>query len=287
MEEVSMNNVLLKKLVGEFVGSWITAFLGLMCLAVSITTGAYGLGGASVIFAMAIAFAVYLCAAVGGCHINPAVTLSLSLFAGFPKKDVIPYWIAQILGWFAGAIFLYYICSGMIVSFETAHGIVRGTAASAKTSMIFNCYAPHPFFAEAGKWGPDVMPTFKAIVSEMFGTMFLVVMLYAFLDAKNGLKPSLSLFGLMVGAVVGYVISVVSPATMSGINPARDLGPRLATWLLGWGNVAFPGLPSGQGGPWYIWTIGPLLGGILGGALWKYVLVPCIPSAAADAATAE
>lgn len=273
-----MDSTLFKKLVGEFVGSWITAFLGLMCLAVAITCGGYGLGAASVIFAFAIAFAIYLCAAIGGCHINPAVTLSLSLYAGFPKKDVIPYWIAQVLGWGAGALFLYYCTSGMITGYEAANEIVRGTAASAKSAMIFNCYAPHPLFAAALGWGPEVMPTFKAIMNEMFATMMLVVMLYAFIDAKNAFKPSLGMFALLVGAVVGYIIAVFSPATMAGINPARDLGPRIATWLLGWGDASFPGLPSGQGGPWYIWTIGPMLGGIVGGALWKFILAPCIPS---------
>lgn len=272
-----MENTIVRKLVGEFVGSWITSFLGLMCLAVAVTTGAYGLGGASVVFAMAIAFAVYLCAAIGGCHINPAVTLSMALYTEFPKKHVLPYWIAQVLGWFVGAIFLYYIYSGMISSFEAVNGITRGALASQKTAMIFNCYAPHPFFSEMAKWDAGVMPTMKAIIAEALGTMFLVVMVFSFIDPKNTFKPSLPILGLMIGAVVGYLIAVLVPATMCAINPARDLGPRLLTWLMGWGEVAFPGPPSGQGGPWYIFTVGPLLGGVVGGALWKYILLPCIP----------
>lgn len=274
-----MDKDLGKKLLGEFVGSWITAFLGLMCVSVAITAGGYGLWAVSLSFALAITFAVYLTAAVGGCHINPAVTLAFAVFGGFPKKDIIPYWIAQILGWGVGAIFLYFIVNGMIGSYETAHGIVRGSAASAKTAMIFNCYAPHPLIAEALKWDASVVPTWKAIISEMFGTMLLVAMIFAFIDEKNPFKPNLPIFAIMVGLVVGYIIAVTSPQTMSAINPARDLGPRIATWLCGWGKVSFPGLPSGQGGPWYIFTIGPLLGGVAGGALWKLVLLPLIPAA--------
>ena len=272
-----MDKSLGKRLAGEFIGGWITAFLGLMCVSVCITTGGFGLWPVSMAFALAIAFAVYLTAAVGGCHINPAVTLALGLFGGFPKKEIVPYWIAQILGWGVGALFLYFIVNGMIGHFEAANGIVRGTMASQKTAMIFNCYAPHPCFAELLKWDASVVPTWKAIISEMFGTMMLVVMLFSFLDEKNPFRPSLAMFGLMVGLVVGYIIAVTSPQTMAAINPARDLGPRIVTWLMGWGEMSFPGPPSGLGGPWYIFTVGPLLGGVLGGALWKKVLLPLIP----------
>jgi len=272
-----MDKTLWKRLVGEFIGSWIAAFIGLMCVSVAVTTGAFGLWAVSMAFALAIAFSVYLTAAVGGCHINPAVTLGFALFGEFPKKDVIPYWIAQVLGWFVGALFLYFIINGMIGFYETAHHIVRGSMESQKTAMIFNCFAPHPLIAEALQWDASVVPTWKAIVSEMFGTMMLVVMVFAFVDEKNPFRPSLALLGIMIGLVVGYIIAVTSPQTMAAINPARDFGPRMATWLMGWGKVSFPGPPSGLGGPWYIFTVGPLLGGILGGALWKYVVLPCIP----------
>jgi glycerol uptake facilitator protein len=272
-----MDKLLWKRLVGEFVGSWITAFLGLMVVSVCITTGGLGLYEVGIVFAFAIAFAVYLTASVGGCHINPAVTLAFAFFGGFPKKDVIPYWIAQVLGWGAGALFLYFITGSMIEHFELANNIVRGSNESQLTAMIFNCYAPHPGFAGLMGWDASVVPTWKAIASEMFGTMMLVVMLFSFVDENNDFRPSPALFGLLVGLVVGYIIIVTSPQTMSAINPARDLGPRIATYILGWGKVSFPGPASGVGGPWYIWTVGPLLGGIAGGFLWKYILLPCIP----------
>lgn len=272
-----MEKGLMKKLLGEFVGGWITAFLGLMCVSVAITCGGYGLWGVSMAFGLSVAFAIYLTAAVGGCHINPAVTLSLALFGGFPKKDVIPYWVAQVLGWGVGALFLYVIVGGMITHYEAANGIVRGAIESQKSAMIFNCYAPHPLIAEALKWDPTVVPTWKAVLSEMFGTMILVLTIFAFIDEKNVFKPSLPMFGIMIGLVVGLIVAITAPQTMAAINPARDIGPRIVTWLLGWGNISFPGAPSGQGGPWYIFTIGPLLGGILGGAIWKYVLAELIP----------
>ncbi|TEB16407.1 Propanediol diffusion facilitator [Pelotomaculum sp. FP] len=272
-----MDSSLWKKLAGEFIGCWTLGFLGLMCVAVAIVSGGLDLFGVGIAFAFAITFAVYLTGAVGGAHLNPAVTLAFALFGGFPKKDVIPYWIAQVLGWCVGALFLYMIVGGMITAYEAAHNIVRGSIESQITAMIFNCYAPHPAFAALNHWDASVVPTWRAIVSEMFGTMMLVVMVFAFVDPKNPFRPSAGIFALIVGLVVGYLILVTSPQTMAAINPARDLGPRIATWILGWGQVSFPGPASGVGGPWYIWTVGPLLGGVLAGALWKYILLPCIP----------
>ncbi|NLK00168.1 MAG: aquaporin family protein [Clostridia bacterium] len=277
-----MDSSIWKKLVGEFVGCWLLGFLGLMCVAVAIVVGGFDLLGVGFAFAFAITFSVYLSGAVSGAHLNPAVTLGLALFGGFPKKDVIPYWIAQILGWCVGALFLYMIVGGMITAYEATNNIVRGSMESQITAMIFNCYAPHPAFAALNNWDASVMPTWKAIISEMFGTMMLVTLVFAFIDENNPFRPSAGLFAVVVGLAVGYIILVTSPQTMAAINPARDLGPRIATWLLGWGKAAFPGPPSGLGGPWYIFTVGPLLGGIIGGGLWKLVLLPLIPKKSAE-----
>lgn len=280
-----MDKSLWRKLVGEFLGCWIAGFFGLMIVAVCIICGGVNLFELGMIFAMVIAFAVYLVASVSGAHLNPAVTFGFALFGGFPKKHVIPYWIAQILGWFVGSVFMYMIVGGMISAYEATNGIVRGMPGSEITAMIFNCYAPHPIFASLSKWGPEVMPTWLAIVSEAFGTMLLVTMVFAFVDAKNNFKPNLPIFALVIGLVVGFIVVITSPQTMAAINPARDLGPRITTWLFGWGNIAFPGLPSGQGGPWYIWTVGPLLGGAMGGAFWTKIVSPLISSEESEQAS--
>jgi hypothetical protein len=58
---------------------------------------------------------------------------------------------------------------------------------------------------------------------------------------------------------------VEAPLTMACINPARDLGPHIAISILGWGAAAFPGV----GRPWWIWTVGPILGALAGGVAWS------------------
>jgi hypothetical protein len=54
---------------------------------------------------------------------------------------------------------------------------------------------------------------------------------------------------------------------MAGINPARDLGPRIAITLLGWNGVSF----TGPGADWWVWTVGPIIGAIAGGAAWMFL----------------
>jgi glycerol uptake facilitator protein len=101
------------------------------------------------------------------------------------------------------------------------------------------------------------------LAGEAFGTFVLAIVLFSMLDPKNPFAPSLKTFALIIGLVVGFIIMVEAPLTMSGINPARDLGPRIATAILGWGSVAFPGV----GVSWWIWTAGPIIGAIAGGAV--------------------
>lgn len=264
-------NELSKKLIAEFIGSFMAGCFGLMAVAVAVAAGGMNLFEVVLMFGLVIALIVYATVSISGCHINPAVTLTMAVFKGFPWRHVIPYILTQIAGWGVGALVLYFIYSGIITSHEAANGIVRGTLESQKTAMIFNAYAPHPLFAAANGWGAAVMPTWKAIISEMLATFVLIFTILVCVEEKNPFKPSRALFALIIGLTVAFVMGVASPATMSAINPARDLGPRIATWLLGWGSVSFPGPPSGMGGPWYIFTVGPILGGMLAGIVHKFI----------------
>lgn len=267
-------------MAGEFIASWMMGFFGLMLVCVAVINNAITLYQLSILFGAIVAFCTYVTASVSGTHMNPAVTLSMALFGGFPKKRIIPYWIAQILGWMIGTLCLYFVISGMINSYEAANGIIRGTQASQVTSMIFHCYAPHPLIAASYNWGAEVMPTWKAILFEIAGTMLMMLVIYVVSDAKNSTRPHPSFSPIVVGLVVGFLVVIMSPSTMASLNPARDLGPRITTWLLGWGETSFPGPPSGEGGPWYIFTVGPLIGGIVGGAVWKYIIHPLLPDPA-------
>jgi glycerol uptake facilitator protein len=252
-----------QRALAEFIGLFLMTSIGLMTVATAITTSAYGLFELSVAFALTIMVIVIVIGAYSGAHINPAITIALATFDRFPWKEVPAYIAAQIAGGVAGSAVLYGLYAGPIRAFEAAKGIVRGTPDSAITAMIFNCFAPNPAFAAANNWPSGFVSTPLAVTAEAFSTFVLALVLFLMLDPKNGFAPSLKSFALIIGGVVGFIIMVEAPLTMAGINPARDLGPRIATWIFGWGSVSFPGI----GPAWWVWTLGPIIGALAGGGV--------------------
>jgi len=252
-----------KRAAAEFVGLFLLTSIGLMTVATAITAGAYGLFELSIAFAFAIMVIVLVIGVYSGAHINPAITIALATFGRFPWREVPIYIAAQISGGVVGSFVLYWLYKGPINAFERANNIVRGEPASAITAMIFHCFAPNPAIAGVQKWDPSIISTTTAVAGEAFGTFVLALVIFAVLDPRNGFAPSLKTFGLIIGLVVGFIIMVLAPLTMAGINPARDLGPRIATTILGWGEVSFPGV----GPDWWVWTVGPIIGAVAGGGL--------------------
>ena len=113
---------------------------------------------------------------------------------------------------------------------------------------------------------------------EALGTAILVLVIFALSDPDNAAAPEPTLVPFFVGFTVAVLISLFAPITQAGWNPARDFGPRLVAVLAGYGTIAIPGP---QGGFW-IYIVGPLLGGLVGGAVYERLIGPA-PAAKAAA----
>ncbi|MDQ4115286.1 MAG: aquaporin [Actinomycetota bacterium] len=235
--------------------------IGLMTVATAVTSASYGLFELSMAFAFVVMIIVIAVGAISGAHVNPAITIALAVFGRFAWREVPAYIAAQLAGAISGSMLLYGLYRSPILRFEQANGIVRGSPESSITAMIFHCFAPNPAIAGANGWSTDLIGTPVAFAGEVFGTFVLALVLFLMLDPRNAFAPSPKSFAIIVGLVIGFIIMVLAPLTMSGINPARDLGPRITAWLLGWGDVAFPGI----GPDWWVWTLGPIVGAVLGG----------------------
>jgi glycerol uptake facilitator protein len=236
--------------IAEFIGTMILIILGDGVVAGVLLRNSKAENSGWIVitfgWGMAVAVAVYCVGQFSGAHINPAVTIANAVTGQLPLADVIPYIIAQFLGAFVGAV------------------------------IVWLAYLPH--WAETEDEGlklgvfctaPAIYNTPANVITEIIGTFVLVFGIFGIVANAgavgggaaavigSGLNP------LIVGLLVlGIGLSLGGP-TGYAINPARDLGPRIAHAVL----------PiAGKGGnDWgYSWipVVGPIIGGILGAATW-------------------
>ncbi|TGD03811.1 propanediol diffusion facilitator PduF, partial [Salmonella enterica subsp. enterica serovar Wilhelmsburg] len=187
-----------------------------------------GLWEICIIWGLGISLAVYLTAGISGGHLNPAVTIALWLFACFPKQKVLPYIIAQFAGAFGGALLAYVLYSSLFTEFETAHHMVRGSVESLQLASIFSTYPA----AALNVW--------QAALVEVVITSILMGMIMALTDDGNGI-PKGPLAPLLIGILVAVIGASTGPLTGFAMNPARDFGPKLFTWLAESWNKAMSG----------------------------------------------
>jgi MIP family channel proteins len=237
----------------------------------AVITGAQvGLWQVAVVWGFGVALAIYATAAASGAHLNPAVSLAVALRRRetFPAGRLLPYWSAQLAGAFLAAATLYACFSPFIARFETAHHLVRGQPGSQLSGMIFGEYGPNPALFGTAPSTLTLLSPVAIMLIEALGTALLVFFIFALVDRHNRDAPGRALAPFFIGFSVAIIISVLAPLTQAGLNPARDLGPRLFAWLAGWGTIALPG-PRGL---WWAYVVGPLLGGPVGATVYDLVV---------------
>jgi glycerol uptake facilitator-like aquaporin len=139
--------------------------------------------------------------------------------------------------------------------------------------MIFGEYFPNPAVFGAGPEAAALVSPLAALLVEALGTGMLVLVIFALTDPDNPAAPSPAMTPFFIGFTVASLISLFAPITQAGWNPARDFGPRLVALLAGYGTIAMPGP---QGGFW-IYIVGPMLGGLVGGGIYDRLIGPLLP----------
>ena len=253
---------------GEFVGTFLIVFFGCGSVCAAVLTGAQsGVFQVAIVWGLGIATAIYLKAALSGAHLNPAVTLSMAVWADFPKSRIIPYIAVQLTGAFVGAAVLYFIFGDALTTYEKNNGIRRGKPGSEASAMVFGEYYPSPGGRPFSDEARERMTTFRAFGAEVIGTAVLLLIIFCVTDERNTARPQW-LTAATIGLTVTLLISLLGPLTMACFNPARDLGPRLLSSVAGWGSIPF----TANGTGWLtVYIIAPLLGGVLGGGMYRFL----------------
>jgi glycerol uptake facilitator protein len=263
-----------REFIGEAAGTFVLVLFGCGSVAVAVLFGAYsGLMQVALAWGIGVALAIYLTRHLSSAHLNPAVSLSMALSRRMPYRKLPVYFSAQLMGAVLAALTLYGLFGPSIGAYEAAHGIVRGTAASVRTGMMFGEYYPNP-----GSTAVVSLPL--AMGAEALGTFLLVLMIFALTEGCNVGRPDNSLAPVLIGLTVTSIICLLAPLTQAGLNPARDLGPRLVAWLMGWGDAAFP---DRAGGFFHVYVLAPLMGGALASQFFVRVLEPAMRGSAGKA----
>ena len=258
----------------EFLGTFILILVGDGGVAVDVFTGSLGLWGVSMLWGLGVTLAVYAVGVISGAHLNPAVTVTMSLFRGFPRRKIIPYILSQILGAAAAAATLWFSWYGFWQVKAGALGVGIGQPGSQKLAMVFCCFYPNPGIVGTTPADLAKVSTGQAFFVEVVLTMLLLLMILALGDERSSGTPLSNLAPLFIGLTVAVIVGIGAPLTMDAVNPVRDFGPRLFAWLIGFGSVAFPGP---RGNEWWLYILAPLLGGILGGFIYDTVVRRFLP----------
>ncbi|DBA01957.1 TPA: hypothetical protein N0F65_006690 [Lagenidium giganteum] len=267
-----VRSTLVNECIAEFIGTWILVFVGTATVATAVTTGAQmGLWQVAVVWGFGLTLAIFASAHVSGAHLNPAVTIALAISTpgSFRRYKTLPYVIAQMLGAITAGTCVFLLYDSALVRYEKLNDITRGGYNSTLTAMAFGEYFPNPQVVKSGALlQEDISPT-RAMVIEAAGTMFLMLMIRALTDAENGARPSDQQVPFYIGFTLASIISFVAPFTQAGLNPARDLGPRIVAALAGWGSVALPGPNLG----FWVYIFGPIIGSVTGTLLYDFIVL--------------
>jgi aquaporin Z len=222
----------MRKLSAEAVGTaWLT-FGGCGSAVVSAAFPQVGIGllGVAFAFGLTVLTMAYSIGHISGCHLNPAVTVGLWTGGRFPKEDVIPYIVAQVVGAIVGATVLYIIASGN-PDFDAAKGFAA------------NGYGDH----SPGHYGAMAGFLAEVVLTMMF---IFIIMGATHSSAPAGFAP----IAIGLGLTLIHLISI--PITNTSVNPARSTGPALfaGAWAIGQ--------------LWLFW-LAPLIGGALGGIVYR------------------
>ena len=262
---------LIRACAAEVVGTYLLVVFGIGAVAAAVLTGAQsGLWQVAVVWGFGITIAIYVTAAVSGAHLNPAVSLTFAIFRRreFPYTRLLPYWTSQLTGAVLAGLTVLWLYGPFITRFEAENGLVRGAPGSQQSAMVFGEYFPNPaiFGTAEDAWRIVSLPS--AFVAEMVGTAMLAFLVATVTHGRNSARPSPAFAAVMIGLGVAAIISVVAPLTQAGLNPARDFGPRLVAFFLGWGETAIPGP---RGGWFTVYILAPVVGAVIGGGIYRLV----------------
>jgi glycerol uptake facilitator protein len=245
------------ELAAEFAGTMILILFGVGVVAQVVAGGIGDHDSIAWAWGLGVTLGVYVAGRLSGAHINPAVTIALAAFAGFSWRKVLPYIGAQTLGAFVAALLVRWNYTEVLAAADPGHTI--------KTQGVFSTLP-----------GNGALPVSElgALRDQIIGTAILLFLILAITNIR-ATPPAANLAPLIIGLLVVGIGMAWGTNAGYAINPARDFGPRLASFVTGYGSAW-----RDQYGNLYFWVpiIGPIIGGLIGAGLYEAVVGRFMPA---------
>ena len=224
-------------LLAEAFGTFWLVFGGCGSAVLSAAFPELGIGllGVSLAFGLTVLTMAYAVGHVSGGHFNPAVTLGLWAGGRFSARDILPYWVAQVVGAVIAPFALFPIASG-----KAGWDI----AASGLATNGVDAKSPWGYAMASG-----------VLIEILLTAMFLFIIM----GATHGRAPA-GFAPIAIGLALTLIHLISIPVTNTSVNPARSTGPALVE-----GGIALRQL-------WIFW-VAPLIGGALGGFAYRALIV--------------
>ncbi|MDI7863791.1 aquaporin Z [Rhizobiaceae bacterium n13] len=221
------------KLSAEFLGTFWLVFGGCGTAVLSAAFPDLGVGflGVALAFGLTVLTMCYAVGGISGGHFNPAVSLGLTVAGRFPASHLVPYVVVQVAGAIVAATMLYIVASGR-AGFELG-------------SFAANGYGEH---------SPGGYAMLSALVIEILLSAFFI---FIILGATSSRVPA-GFAPIAIGLTLTLIHLISIPVTNTSVNPARSTGQAL--YVGGWALQQL----------WLFW-VAPLIGGAIGGVVWKVV----------------
>lgn len=227
-----MNPSYTQKCMAEFFGTFVLVFMG---TGSAVLAGSHvGFLGIAFAFGLSVVAMAYAIGHISGCHLNPAITISMLATGKISSKDATGYMIAQVAGAIVGSALLWLIASGKADYTIAANGLGQDGVESKS---------------------PDGYSLMSGLVAEIALTAIFLLVVHGSTSKNNG---NTAHAGLAIGLALTLIHIVGIPVTGVSVNPARSIGPAIFV-----GGAAISQL--------WVFIVGPIIGGLIGGGIWKLI----------------
>ncbi|KAI9215891.1 aquaporin-like protein, partial [Blastocladiella britannica] len=239
--------IAIREELAEFIGTFVFMLLGFGASA-QATVGAGNAIEAYISWGFGLSIGLWYAAGISGGHLNPSVTIASAVYTKFPWKKVPRYIFAQLLGGVTSALVIYAVYFPLIQAYASGSLATPTPGGSADTTIV------HPTAGIFSSFPSPGVSTGSAVVATLVASGVFVGSILAFINGDNQGSPKTHV-PIAIGILLMLVgMSLGAPAG-GAVNPAADLGGRIAMAMVGYGGKVFSAYDA------YFWipiVIGPV-----------------------------